>query len=690
METVEKKFTNQLINESSPYLLQHAHNPVNWFPWSNEAIEKSRNENKPILVSIGYAACHWCHVMEHESFENEEVAMFMNENFINIKIDREERPDLDNIYMEAVQIMSGSGGWPLNVFLTPALKPFYGGTYFPPKPAYNRPGWIQILNGISQAWHERKNEIINQSNDLTELMQGRNDLLNKYQTKISDAKISHQAFKKLEEQFDKTEGGIGSAPKFPSTYSLNFLMQYYFFTKNESAIKQVRLSLDKMMYGGIYDQIGGGFSRYSTDDKWLAPHFEKMLYDNALLVSTYADAYKLTKDKNYLRIIDETLAFVNRELKNPDGGFYSSLDADSEGVEGKFYVWDKKEIENILKEDTGIFCSYYNVSEKGNWEGKNILNVKKSNEEFSKTNGIEKSGLEKIISEGKKKLLMEREKRISPALDDKIILSWNALMISAFANASKATGNKSYAETAISTLNFLFEKLKDDEHEYAFHHNYKNGESKNPAFLDDYASLIKACINVYELTFEIPWLSKANDLAHYVIEHFSDTNETLFFFTPDWQNDIVIRKKEYFDNAIASGNSMMAENLYKLGLLFDKSDWRDIAINMYSKIQNIATQFSSSFGNWLMTLNTFDFGFTEIVITGKNSIHNGEELNENFLPINILVASKKKNSAIPLLKDKQFSDTSIFYLCRNYSCDKPVNSAEELLKKLDAFGIQTE
>lgn len=690
METVEKKFTNQLINENSPYLLQHAHNPVNWFPWGNEAIEKSRKENKPILVSIGYAACHWCHVMEHESFENEEVARFMNENFINIKIDREERPDLDNIYMEAVQIMSGSGGWPLNVFLTPELKPFYGGTYFPPKPAYNRPGWIQILNGIAQAWHERKNEIISQSNDLTEMMQGRNDLLKKYQTKISDSKISNQAFKKLEEQFDKTEGGIGSAPKFPATYSLNFLIQYYFFTKNDNAIKQVRLSLDKMMNGGIYDQIGGGFSRYSTDDKWLAPHFEKMLYDNALLVSTYADAYKLTKDKNYLRVINETLAFVNRELKNPDGGFYSSLDADSDGVEGKFYVWDKNKIENVLKDDAEIFCSYYNVSEKGNWEGKNILNVKISLEEFSEINGIEKSVLEKIISEGKKNLLIEREKRIRPALDDKIILSWNALMISSFANASKATGNKSYAETAISTLNFLFEKLKDEKHENAFHHNYKNGESKNPAFLDDYASLIKACIDVYELTFEISWLTKAKDLIQYVIDHFSDETEALFFFTPDWQNDIVIRKKEYFDNAIASGNSMMAENLYKLGLIFDKSEWREIAINMYSKIQSIATQFSASFGNWLLVMNAFDFGFNEIIIAGKESAVNAEQLNKNYFPTNILVASENKQSEIPILNDKHFFDTSIFYLCRNYSCEKPEHSIEELLKKMDAFAFQSE
>ena len=689
MEKGEYKFTNQLINESSPYLLQHAHNPVNWFPWCKDAFDESRIKNKPILVSIGYAACHWCHVMEHESFENEEVAQFMNENFINIKIDREERPDLDNIYMEAIQIMSGSGGWPLNVFLTPELKPFYGGTYFPPKPAYNRPSWLQILTGIRQSWIERKNEIILQSNDLTEMMQSRNDLLNKYQIKNSEATISHLAYKRLEEQFDIVEGGFGSAPKFPSTYSLNFLMQYYFFTRNESAINQVRLSLDKMLQGGIYDQVGGGFSRYSTDEKWLAPHFEKMLYDNALFVSTYSEAYKLTGDKSYLRVIDETLAFVTRELTNPTGGFYSSLDADSEGVEGKYYCWNKNEVVAVLKSDAEIFCDYYNITEEGNWEGKSILNIRKSIEDFSRINGIAPIELERVIANGKDKLLIEREKRIRPALDDKIILSWNALMISAFVNASKATGNKSYGETAITNLNFVFKQLKDNFHVGAFHHNYKNGEAKNPAFLDDYASLIKACIDVYEITFEVNWLLKAKELIQYVHEHFSDEKEPLFFYTPDWQNDIVIRKVEYFDNAIASGNSMMAENSYKLGLLLGNTEWQKNAVDMYVKIQNIATQFPASFGNWLLTLNAFDFDFNEIVITGKNSTLNAERLNKIYLPIKVLAASEINALAFPIFNSKQFLNDSTFYLCRNYGCEQPVNSADEFVKKLDPFVLSS-
>jgi len=690
METVEKKYSNKLVNESSPYLLQHAHNPVDWFPWCNEAIEKAKKEGKPILVSIGYAACHWCHVMEHESFEDEKVALFMNENFINIKIDREERPDLDNIYMEAVQIMSGSGGWPLNVFLTPDLKPFYGGTYFPPKPAFNRPSWIQLLHGIFNAWVNGKNEIVKQAEDLTGIIQNRNDLLNNHQLKDSGNKVTNLAYKILEEQFDKIEGGIGNAPKFPSTFNLNFLMQYYFFTRNEMALKQVRLSLDKMMNGGIYDQIGGGFSRYSTDDKWLVPHFEKMLYDNALIISTYCDAYKLTGDKNYLRIIDESLEFVNRELKNSRGGFFSSLDADSEGEEGKYYCWKKADIEDILKSDAELFCKYYNVYEKGNWEGKSILNVKIDIEEFSKSSGKTKEEVEKIISGGKKILLVERAKRIRPALDDKIILNWNALMISAFANATKATGNEAYKNSAVSNLNFLFEVLKDEAHKGAFHHNHKNGESKNPAFLDDYASFIKACIDVYEITFEFDWLVKAKELVHYVLDHFSDENDVLLFYTPDWQKDVVIRKKEYYDNATASGNSTMAENLYKLGILFDVKDWRDQSINMYSKIQSIAAKFPSSFGNWLLGLNSFDYSFNEITVTGKNAHISGEQLNKKYLPVSILIVAEKNNISLSSLNDKQFLQTPIFYLCKNYSCNSPVYSVEDLLNEIYAFGIQPE
>ncbi len=685
METVEYRFTNHLINESSPYLLQHSHNPVNWFPWSDEAIAKAKRDDKPILVSIGYAACHWCHVMEHESFENEDVAAFMNENFINIKIDREERPDLDNIYMESVQIMSGSGGWPLNVFLTPDLKPFYGGTYFPPRPSYNRPSWINLLNGISKAWKEKKSELINQSNDLTEMMQGRNELLNKYQAKTSNEKISPLAFENLKTQFDKIEGGIGGAPKFPGTFCLNFLMHHYFFTKDESALRHVTLSLDKMMNGGIYDQIGGGFSRYSTDDKWLVPHFEKMLYDNALLVSTYADAYKLTSDKNYLIVIDETLEFVNRELKNSEGGFYSSLDADSEGVEGKFYVWGKKEIENCLKDEAEIFCEYLNVTDKGNWEEKNILNITESIEDFSVRKKIKESDLRNLISSGKKKLLDERTKRIRPALDDKIILSWNAFMISAFSNASKATGNKKYCETAIESLKFLFEKFKDEKHQGAFHHNYKNGIATNPAFLDDYASLIKACIDVYELTFNVVWLEKASELLQYVIEHFFDSKEPLFFFTPDWQKDVVVRKKEYFDNATPSGNSMMTENLYKLGLYFDNAGWLEMSFQMYSKVQNIAEQFSSSFGNWLVGLTAHDFGFNEIAVTGKNSKTESEKILAKFLPLNIIASSEFQETRLPILNDKNFSDKTYFYLCRNFACEQPTFSVEEFLNKINSF-----
>ena len=685
MSHSDKKFANRLSAESSPYLLQHAHNPVDWFPWCEEALQKARTENRIILVSIGYAACHWCHIMEHESFESESVAQVMNENFINIKIDREERPDLDAIYMEAVQIMSGSGGWPLNVFLTPELKPFYGGTYFPPAPAYNRPSWMQVLSGISNSWKENSVEILKQSEELTEMMKGRNKLTEKFRQKNSSEKISELAFKNLKEQFDETEGGFGSAPKFPSTFSLNFLMHYYFFKRDEIALKQLRLSLDKMMRGGIYDQLGGGFARYSTDAKWLAPHFEKMLYDNALLIHTYADAYKLTRDKNYLQVVEETIEFVNRELKNPEGGFYSSINADSEGEEGKFYCWDKSEIENCLTEDSEIFCEYFNVSEEGNWEGKNILHTTESLNDFSIRKNLPPDFAERIISDSRKKLFTERDKRIRPSLDDKIILSWNALMISALANAAKATGEPKYKAEAVIGLNFLFEKFKKQSGEKFYYRIYKNGIAKGEALLEDYGYLMKASIDVYEITFEVNWLLKANELLDLVLENFSDTTNPLFFFTSVNQSDILIRQKDIFDNATPSSNSVLAENILKLGTYFDNSEWRDSAMNMYSEIQNMASQFPTSLSNWLIGIVANEFGYNEIVIAGKNSTTNASIINKKFLPNGIFCCSDFSNPRLPVLNEKKFSDSPEFYLCRNQTCDAPIADINIFLKNLNVL-----
>ncbi|HTE32279.1 MAG TPA: thioredoxin domain-containing protein, partial [Chryseolinea sp.] len=440
------KHTNHLATETSPYLLQHAHNPVDWHPWGDEALEKARKEDKPILVSIGYAACHWCHVMERESFEDESTARIMNENFINIKIDREERPDLDHIYMDAVQAMTGSGGWPLNVFLTPTRKPFFGGTYFPPHSYANRPSWKDVLTGVAKAFRERPAELEAQAENLTSHLLKSNAFGLQELTVGEDIftkERSSEMFSAVMRTADREEGGFGPAPKFPHTFIIEFLLHHYYYTKNDDAIKQATLSLDKMMMGGIYDQLGGGFARYSTDHKWLAPHFEKMLYDNALLIIVLSQGYQATQHLSYLKIIHHTLEFVDRELTSEDTGFYSALDADSEGVEGKFYVWAKKEIEEVLGEEADLFCEFYNVSESGNWEHQNILHITRPIEKFAVGKNVKWEDLELLLENSRNKLLEQRNKRIGPLLDDKIILGWNALMNTAYSKAFAATGKES-------------------------------------------------------------------------------------------------------------------------------------------------------------------------------------------------------------------------------------------------------
>ena len=452
-----KEHSNQLIHETSPYLLQHAHNPVNWYPWGNDALQKAKEENKPILVSIGYAACHWCHVMERESFEDEATAAIMNEHFINIKIDREERPDLDHIYMDAVQAMTGSGGWPLNVFLTPEAKPFYGGTYFPPKRAFNRPSWQETLFGVVNAFKEKRNEIDAQAENLTDhLLQSNSFGLQKMEEQdVLVAGKTKEAFENIMKSADRVWGGFGNAPKFPQTFSIQYLLRHYHIYKNEEALSQALLTLERMLDGGIYDQAGGGFARYSTDAEWFVPHFEKMLYDNALLISVLCEAYQLTRYDRYRDIIEETMEFIKREMTDPGGGFYSALDADSEGVEGKFYVWSFEEIEKILGKDASIFAAYFDITKEGNWEGTNILRSKEPLALFASENKINPLKLKKLIREGKEKILAHREKRVRPLLDDKIILGWNALMNTACSKAFSATGNEEYRQLAIGNMQFL-------------------------------------------------------------------------------------------------------------------------------------------------------------------------------------------------------------------------------------------
>ena len=671
--------------------MQHAHNPVDWFPWGNEALQRAKNENKPILISIGYSACHWCHVMEKESFENEEIAAIMNENFINIKIDREERPDLDQIYMDAVQTMTGSGGWPLNVFLTPEKKPFFGGTYFPPRRAFNRSSWREVLMAVSNAFKEKRDEIDTQAENLTAHLLQSNSFGQQQsggETNISRDKID-ELFQNLMRSADKEWGGFGRAPKFPQTFSIQFLLRYHHVTKNEHALNQACLSLDKMIEGGIYDQLGGGFARYSTDDVWLVPHFEKMLYDNALLVSVLAEAYQVTKKDRYREVIDETIGFVKSEIMHPDGGFYSALDADSESEEGKFYTWGFDDVRRLLGDDGEIFCQFFDVTQKGNlpageagWEGKNILRVKKSLEDFAREKNISIDELKTLIQNSKSILLSERNKRIRPALDDKIILSWNALMNSALSKAFAATGKDEYRDLSILNARFLITRFRNNSEDY-FHHTWKNNEPKNFAFLDDYAFLIQALLNLQETTGEVDWLFKAKEITEYVIKNFGEDETDFFLFTDSRQQDVIFRKKEVYDGATPSGNATMANNVYRLSVLLDVPEWKKKAEKMVSSLSNAIVQYPTSFGMWAVQMMELVDGIKEIVVIGPEPAKLATQVLAEYIPHKIFLVSKTGKEQLPLLTGKTPIDKPLIYLCFEYSCLKPVTEVNQLLALLD-------
>ena len=687
---------NHLIHETSPYLLQHAHNPVNWYAWKPEAFERAISENKPIIVSIGYSTCHWCHVMERESFENQDIADIMNENFICIKVDREERPDVDQIYMEACQIISGSGGWPLNCFLLPDGRPFFAGTYYPPQSVYGRPSWTQVLHNLSNAFKLKRDVVEQQANQLTDIIRNsdKNFVKNTeggHLLKMDDETASvfntaylQNVFYALRERFDRVEGGFGGAPKFPSTMSIQFLMDYYFYTKNEEALAHAELSLMKMIQGGIYDQLGGGFARYATDREWLIPHFEKMLYDNALLITTLSDAYKLTKKDIYSETIEETLSFIQREMMAPEGGFYSAYDADSEGVEGKFYVWDKEEIESILGSEASLFCAFYDVTEEGNWEEKNILWRQRNYEIFAKENGLEVSFLKDTLRKSRKKLFEIREKRIKPGLDDKILLSWNTLMISAFARAYEALGTEGYHKVAVESLDFIFKNFKQSEG-IGLYHTYKNGQAQYAGFLEDYAFLIEALIDVYGITFDKQYIEKAKQYADFTIENFFDESTNLFYFTSAKQKDILLRKKDLYDSATPSGNATMVRNLQRLGHFFDDKNYKSLNVNMLMSVEKALERYPSSLSKWAGSALALVFPPYEIAVVGMDAHSKSKDINMLFLPNKILMSSVEEDTAFPLL-DGRSSDTeggeSLIYVCQNYACKIPVKTIEEMVKIL--------
>ncbi len=683
------KFTNRLAKENSPYLLQHAHNPVDWYPWGTEALQKAKAENKVILVSIGYAACHWCHVMEKESFENESIAAQMNEGFVNIKIDREERPDLDHVYMDAVQAMTGSGGWPLNVFLTPDAKPFYGGTYFPPVKAFNRSSWPEILTAVSKAWDEKNHEITSQAENLLAHLQQANSFgqaKSGSNEAVFTAEQCASMCQNILRQADTEWGGFGKAPKFPQTFTIQYLLQHYYYTRNKEALQQALLSVNKMLDGGIYDHAGGGLCRYSTDNEWLAPHFEKMLYDNALLINTLCDAFKITKQKKYATAIRQTIDFVVRELGHKDGGFYAALDADSEGEEGKFYVWDMATVNSLLGADSDLFCKFYDITEKGNWEGKNILRRLSNPAVFAAENQVAEAALEKVLQNGLEQLLSERNKRIRPITDDKILLGWNALMVTALCKAAAALNEDSYRQLAVSNMDFIIQKFKKDNAGFECWHTYKNGTAKYPAFLDDYAYLVQACIQLQEITSDAGYLHLAKGITEFVLENFTDTSTGYFFFTHQNQQDIILRKKEVYDGAVPSGNSVMAQNMACLAVLFDNRSWQAAAEKMLLSLAPGIIQHPTSFGIWASLLQEYTFGRNELVICGPEYITKRNVLLQEYLPGIILQTGSEEDSTFPMLSGKNPGKETLIYLCRQYSCQTPVNSIEELLLMVGTEG----
>ena len=670
------KKANRLIQESSPYLLQHAYNPVDWYPWGEEALSKARTENKPILVSIGYAACHWCHVMEHQSFEHESIAEVMNSNFVCIKVDREERPDVDQIYMDAIHAMGIQGGWPLNVFLNSEAKPFYGGTYFPPQQ------WVKILQNIAEAYRNHRDELNNSAEQFAEHLNLSE--LAKYGLQQSEFDFNEadfqQLYNNLSARFDKERGGMGQAPKFPMPVNYAFLLRYYQHTKQQAALDQTVLTLQEMAYGGIYDQVGGGFARYSVDADWLVPHFEKMLYDNGQLVSLYAEAYAVTQNLLFKEVVYQTIAFVQRELMSPEGGFYSSLDADSEGEEGKFYVFRKEELQQILGPDEYLFSEYYNVTNEGNWEhGVNILHRKTSDAEFAQANNLTKDELEQKVTVWKSKIMAVREKRIRPGLDDKILLSWNALMLKGLADAYKVFGEQNFLDLARQNAQFLLQNLRQGE---ALFHNYKNGKATINGFLEDYALLIQGLIGLYQITFEENWLTEAKKLTDYVIQNFYDEAEELFFFTDQTSEKLIARKKEIMDNVIPASNSVMATNLHFLSLLFDQPRYLQLSDAMLAKVKPLVVKEPSHLANWASLYFLKLKPTAEIALVGPEAEIIRKELSQQFYPNAILVGTTSESN-LPLLQDREpVNGQTTIFVCYNKACQLPVHTLAEAQAQL--------
>ncbi len=672
-ETI-KKHTNLLIHETSPYLLQHAHNPVDWHPWNEETLARAREEDKPILVSIGYSACHWCHVMEHESFEDEEVAQMMNENFICIKVDREERPDVDQVYMDAVQAISGRGGWPLNCFALPDGRPFWGATYFP------KEQWLSLLDQITDLYNNQRQSLENQASDIEEGIR-QNDLVSIKSTFTPfDRQLVNEMVKGLSRRFDPDHGGTLGAPKFPMPNISQFLLRYWYQTKNGNLLEQVEKTLTKMARGGIYDQIGGGFARYSVDDHWHVPHFEKMLYDNAQLVSLYADAYAATRNETYQDIVAETVQFVSRELTSPEGGFYAALDADSEGEEGKFYVWTKPEFDKVLGEDATLAAAYFGIENEAYWEdGKNVPVRAASTAELAEKYNQAEDEIKAVIRRAREKLFNYRSRRVRPGLDDKILTSWNSLMLRGLVDAYKAIGEKRYLEMAIRNAEFLIQNLLQKDGR--LFRNYKNGKATIPGFLDDFGFTIEALTALYEVTFNEKWIRLALLLADYTLDHFYDQKTGFFFYTSDLHTDVVSRKTEVLDNVIPASNSSMAKGLFLLSLIFEKPAFLKIVNRMISGVEDKMRRFPSAFTNWGIQLINLVYPYHTFVITGIDAEKDARSGFEAFLP-NVLFAGTKDKADLPIFRDRISNSKTQVFVCTGNHCKLPVSGITDAINDL--------
>jgi len=683
----EPKYTNALIKETSPYLLQHAHNPVNWFPWGNEALAKARDENKAILLSIGYSACHWCHVMEHESFENEEIAKLMNENFVNIKVDREERPDLDQIYMNAVQMMTGHGGWPMTMFLTPDAVPFYGGTYFPPTDRYNMPGFPRILLSVAEAYRSQPDQVIHTAT--TMLGELRRVGIAEPSNEILTTELLDGAYRRVASNYDATNGGFGGAPKFPPSMTLEFFLHIHHRTRSAQPLEIVQHTCRQIAAGGIYDHLGGGFHRYSVDAHWLVPHFEKMLYDNALLSRLYLHVYQVTGDQEARRVAEETLDYVMREMTDSNGGFYSTQDADSEGEEGKFFAWSRKEIIDALgAQDGDLFCKYFNVTEEGNFEGHSILNVTAPIEDVAKTFGVEIGRLSEVIERGRRALFAIRERRVKPGRDEKILTAWNGLMLSSFAEASAILDREDYKKTAEGNAQFVLSHLQRN---HLLLRTYRNGEAKLNGYLEDYACFLDGLICLYEATGQLRWLEEALSLTETMIEQFWDEVNGGFFFTGKSHEELIVRSKDFVDNATPSGNSVAVLVLLKLAEFTGNEDYQRRAMTMLRLLANQMRRYPSAFGYALCGLDFYLSTPKEIALVGNPDDDSMKALLKalwrTYLPNRVISSCtsnwEKAAQLIPFLRERQPKDgTSTAYFCEGYTCQIPSKTGEELLKQL--------